>query len=541
MLAEASPVGCENYNATVFRCWNQNPTYEPVTYFTKDASQMANNNVSRFGWLTYEMGAFYFNAANQLKRFPFIMNKSNATYSSDNTTYWEVRWDGYLKRGSRQFYFNYTATQSIYDEYVNLSLRATTVGLSDFPYNISFYRIMKNIDIWEDNNSEELELNNGTHLTHRLNTSTRTRWYNISPWLTIYSRNPFTGAVRWRMGENSTWQAIHEPTGSLNGIVGFYKTKAPPFPDNRDYTIKNYWIDVNPCVISCEPATSFSVQHLSDHVGISSFEQNYVVEELCRAVVSSFGGGTCTANPFCFMRLVANTDDIGRPLQKLFETIKVADFNQSWNTNDGFGWKNISGVLSGSSTVLYPNTTSMKFSGATKRCYVSTNTSKGMKRSQVNAYSPILRKEVNQTLGINVTLYNPPDETEYNSQQWAIFNCNGSEIFNTTEYYWLNNVSLYINDTLNYTETSTATNRETWTINLSQNLTLENGVYNWYCCGCIYDNCSCNWEGNYSVQMNFIEEVIQIIKDTDDDIAVIATFAALIGGFVVYARRRKKK
>jgi hypothetical protein len=97
--------------------------------------------------------------------------------------------------------------------------------------------------------------------------------------------------------------------------------------------------------------------------------------------------------------------------------------------------------------------------------------------------------EVNETLERNIELSAPPDGSIINTT-WGVFECNISE-------HWVKNLTLFINDTANYTEYGT--NHSGYN-NISQNISgfSEEGVYEWDCRGCSYEFCDWSVNGNWS-------------------------------------------
>lgn len=513
MSLAANPIGCENYNSTMFKCWNQNPSHNSVTCFTKDGTQMANvqdtegvidpDNFSCadavFSWVEYEPGVFYIDDSNNLNRFPFVMNPATATYETDNLTYWKVDWKGKLKQGARTLYYYHSKNQSLHDEYVNLSFQARMTGMEFFPYNISMYWLMKNIDIWNDGIVDYYNLNNGSFLGYALNSTTRERYYNISPWLTL-TANPAEaayGAIQWRFGEG--YDAIIEPTGSVNNMVAFYKSATPPYPSTRIYTIEQQWIDIDPCIVTCSTGFSVSLSCTANFSYATPAVMNQT-ESLyfgCAASVSGKGLlGTCLLSE-CAAFSAYNTTG-GFPNTALFAPIPPQDLQAQVNCKTAGGgdcWKDIDGtygaglVYAWSPLVYGVKPGDSRHTGGIK--------AKGGNASGTrpgwNYVTTIKPLRVYENLTVNVTLTSPDNNTIINTS-WAVLNCSVPEGLSQNGifgYSWLERINLYINETYNTTQTSSQYFANTWMINASFNITgfSTQSNYTWTCEACVYNTC----------------------------------------------------
>lgn len=496
-------IGCENYNSTVFKCWNQNPTFEKITYFSKDGTQMANNDVSRFDWVHYEMGIFYINDLGILIRYPMVMNPNTAVYKTDGNTYWQVSWKGKVREGQKYLYYRYNVSQSLYDEYVNISFEATTQGLTYFPYDLGFYRLMKDIDIWNDGLVDGMNVNNGTLYALPLNYSSRIIWQNISPWITIHSSHTSDGAVRWVMnGED--WNAIYEPTGGLNGVVGFYKTKSPPYPNDKVYTINMRWIDVDPCIVNC-PAFTYATVFLNA-TGGEVFNQNDKYELKCSLYDNSLMGGCSLSD--CAISIRENSTS-ARPLITDYDVVPELNYRKGYNRASGLMWKQVyhTDPATNVEGVVVTRQPGHYFSG----CLLTDleNTSKTF--NEAVAYATRKPFEIKQTLERNITLVSPVNYFNATEGDTISFEC-------TRGGYWTDWLALYINNTVYYNQTSVGF------VNISHDVTMNyTGIYDWDCRGYTYGNStnSWSWNGNYTLYIN-LAQIIQELKNNKQRISSVS-------------------
>lgn len=242
----AGPVGCEWYNASVGHCWNQGDI-EPDTYIMRDCSQMANRNVSRFGWMSYEMGLAWWRN-DSVTKFPLDCSSVTPVYSSDDLTYWQIEWHKQITMGGKVANLTYSLSQTVNASYVNASLTFHSVsGFEAFTKNITLYRLMKNVDVDLDGDFEILELENDNQRFHlRMNHSRYAHGNNLTwPSLKIYDED--TGHhVQWVWrGRNYQAKFLPSVTGE-NGKVYFYKEFQPPpggLGNNFTKKVSHWWID----------------------------------------------------------------------------------------------------------------------------------------------------------------------------------------------------------------------------------------------------------------------------------------------------------
>ena len=241
-----SPVGCEWYNASVGHCWNQGDI-EPDVYISLDGLQMANRNVSRFGWVTYEMG-FAWWQNDSITKFPIDCSTVTPSYSSDDLTYWEVEWHKQITQGAKVANLTYILSQTVNASYVNATLIFHSVaGFETFTKNISLYRLMKNVDVDLDVDYEILEIESEGQRFHlRMNHSRYEHGNNLT-WPSIKIYDEETGnLVQW-IWRGANYQAKYFPSASgENGKVYFYKEFNPPpggLGNNFTKKVSHWWID----------------------------------------------------------------------------------------------------------------------------------------------------------------------------------------------------------------------------------------------------------------------------------------------------------
>jgi len=244
--AGASPVGCEQFNATVYKCWNEG-SIENTTFISSDASQMANRDPSRFEWATYEMGVFW--RVPTFTKIPIDFSSASINVSSDNLSYWRITWNQTMQQGGKIVDLSYTLKQKQYDDYVNATITFHTVaGFQAFSKNISVYRMMKKINISLDNFQDIVNFENDGMLVNFPTSDTGTKWYgNVSGDEIRIGQMETTDGISWH------WDPKHYQAVWKNQKLGFFREFSPSpsgFGNNKTKSITHYWIDVPTCIIT---------------------------------------------------------------------------------------------------------------------------------------------------------------------------------------------------------------------------------------------------------------------------------------------------
>jgi len=205
-------------------------------------------------------------------------------------------------------------------------------------------------------------------------------------------------------------------------------------------------------------------------------------------------GGSCTLDS-CAARVVENRT-ASTPAQTYFNTTPRSDYYQPWNAYDVDAYWDLPSTITGTAVNHSITLWTVMPQESRIRAYISDMSNISARHGDVTAYTTIKRRNCYQSYNMNISLYSPANASTQAAGS-IIFNCNSSQYYNTTEYYFMRNLSLVINDSVNYSLQSSEKNRSTWSMNLSRTLTMDEGTYHWYCLGCNpYDNCTSSWSGN---------------------------------------------
>jgi hypothetical protein len=258
-VISTSPIGCEWYNISVLRCWN-NGTIENTTYYslTDVGVQMANRDVSRFDWTTYRMGIHY--RADNGSHVLIDFNEEgllNGTYTkrlrTDNLTYYQINVSAYINRGNLSAYMEYTIGQLLNDDYVNFTFRVSTIsGFTAFNKTLSFWRAMKNINVDLDDDVDIINgvINNGTIIGRFLNFTTPVWANNTGRFIQVGDKDSSHG-IKWFWNDaKERIMYVTPQEGNPNNEVYWLRNTSTKIFDGRSYQLSEFWIDIDPCVIS---------------------------------------------------------------------------------------------------------------------------------------------------------------------------------------------------------------------------------------------------------------------------------------------------
>jgi hypothetical protein len=225
---------------------------------TDDGIQMANRNVSRFDWTTYRMGIHY--RADNGSHVLIDFNEEgllNGTYTkklrTDNLTYYQINVSAYINRGNLSAYMEYTIGQLLNDDYVNFTFRVSTIsGFTAFNKTLSFWRAMKNINVDLDDDVDIINgvINNGTIIGRFLNFTTPLWANNTGRFIQVGDKDSSHG-IKWFWNDaKERIMYVTPQEGNPNNEVYWLRNTSTKIFDGRSYQLSEFWIDIDPCVIS---------------------------------------------------------------------------------------------------------------------------------------------------------------------------------------------------------------------------------------------------------------------------------------------------
>lgn len=254
--AYASNIGCEYYNSTILKCWN-NGTIENTTYYDLIGYQFA-NAINRFSWANYDFGIEYLGREYSINRTDLDFN-----WNTDNSTYYLLNWSKLIGVGSRQVYLEYSYKQLLNDDLVNMTLKAVTVSGFTIRNEIGLYTKMKDINL---GGNPLLLLNNNTQYSLRLPPENYTDLTNS---VSIYD---YPNNIIWyfdKVPQRVETLNVTQPYNTVK-IVNYYNfTK-----NNEIYQYSRFWIDAN---ISVNQITATSLSLIGSGVSVYNFSFVYTV------------------------------------------------------------------------------------------------------------------------------------------------------------------------------------------------------------------------------------------------------------------------
>jgi len=457
-------VGCEYYNSTVIRCENEGDI-EPVTFIEASRGiQMANNLTERFDWLIYDLGLWYEGAGGN----PIIISFYDLPFDflgieSDNLTYWSLSWRANFTAGQKKANFTYTLSQRADDNMVNwtATLKTGSVGWTAFNRSVHFWRSMKDINIDLDGDVDNITFMNGSEqIDQGLNNS---NFYNATgAGITVYDTDTNHKVFWWREDYNHTRQI----TIKNNSNVWISRETYSAIKPNKTYFMIEWWIDVEDCTITCGAGASFAVYaQLGGGADTTLYvtENDFDAMECKYSVFEFFPPNTCTFAD-CYLMIEYNESTTNWAILSNITSTPVECFDVYCR----YSMDNLA-----KNTWYEYNLTGLKVGENDLRCSISGNDG-----TSATGWT------VTKTF---VELWHPEDNHDMSLTNYSYFKANWTVTAP-------DNMSLYLNDTLNDTQVGSATN-------YTNNVSFESsgyGCWEWDIYSCIDHFCYWSDNGNWT-------------------------------------------
>lgn len=483
---------------TYYKAWNNGPVAN-VTYFDKDSGMaQLSNELNRFGDVTY----FYGVARNMSGTWRYYSTDDlpvNMSIYSDNLSYyWAVGYKSFGLSGS--WFLQNNNSQKLYDELVSIEFQL--VAPRNFLGEYYFIRQLRNMDVEQDGIGETIILTDRQGLQQWAWNKTETKTFNDIVKVEIHGL-----VYHYDMVFQKPQLVVYNKSSStkVNGDLSFFEYIGN-VQANRTYVFQHNWMDAFPCVINCFPGCSVNIQQNASHIRITQGQK--VSETRVRYQVFCIGeSGVCTLTD-CYMGIVSNHSVLAMQ-QYQWVVEKNPDYPLACFDN---------------TCKLEPSTTYKRFN--------STGSQKGIYRgwgaciagSEIGNASGCTVKAVdfwvNVTVqGINVTLIHPPNRTNTS---------NSSVFFSMQANRSIDNCSLYLNNTFNYTMAA----------NFSGNILFGcPWLGNWTGLCCFSNNCAWDWQGNFSLYTYCLPSApahrVEVPQKRRDSMKLDDGLVYLIGGGIV--------
>lgn len=462
-ISYSEPIGILNISDEYLMAWNQGFTNETFFNRTTGLLQIA-NVLNRTKDVTYLMGyarktgsTYIFSAINE----PLI----NESFGTDFMTYYYASTSKnvsgvFLKRNYSQETFD----NSVKITYTIISSRAI-LG------NHYFASRLSNLDIGSDGIYEttEIVLKNGSSVWLWDNNGTLV--YDDVVQLKIYGG---VYSFFFSFPDNVTVQ-YNRSGNTTNGDFTILKNIGT-LTAGVPYTVSYYWIDAGECILSCP---RFCNPSMEGNITDVKYAQNSGNKFYCKWTSIGFGcgGGGCSLSTYCEISMVVGN---------------YSKFTQIKNTSTDF-------------TVRSINSTAANVSPVASTSYLWDFRASKIGNKEWNCHLGYLYLNYTITTSgwvsnwtttgrdIKITLNNPENKT---------ITSNNSVYFNCTSNTTIDNITMWVNTTLNYTSNNT---------NLSTNIYFTNSFYsNWTCKGCYSHNCDNTSAGINWLRVNITPSIIVI-------------------------------
>lgn len=453
------PIGIINISDEYLMAWNQGRIAN-TTFFNRTTGllQIA-NSLDRTKDVTYLMG--YSRKTGSTYTFLAINDPLvNEVFSTDYLTYYYAS----TSKNISGVYLKRNYSQMTNDDYVKITY--TLISRQAILGNHYFASRLSNLDIGSDGIYETIELQLANGSTMYLWDDNGTITYDNVLQLKIYGSQysfillfPSNVTIQYNRSGNTT-----------NGDITILKNIGT-LAANTEYNVSYFWIDAE-CTHACPRSCAVT---LSGNNTAVSYPQSSGGKYYCKWVSFGFGCGTggCNLTPDCAIGM----------------TVRNTNGNLEYITN-----------TSTDRTVRSVNLTAKNVSPVSGVTYVWDFMASKIGNEEWLCHVGLLPLNISVSIwvsnwtttgsGIKIKLNNPENRT-VTADQSVYFNCSS----NTT----IDNITMWVNTTLNYTQNNA---------NLSTNIYFANNFYsNWTCKGCYSHNCDNTSAGINWLRVNITLDV----------------------------------
>lgn len=262
----ASPVGCELYNSSVIKCWNQG-SIENETYISRDLVQSA-NGPDRFGWAEYSYRLATVRDGGQV--FRDLDCGSRPFYDSDNVSYWRLWCNDSLSAGPYSLVYNVSFSQGVFDDYVHRDSSFKTVaGFDSFTGEVYLYTLHDLIDIDLDSDVDAVNFRDGG-LDYGFFLNESGRWGNVTGGRLLLGDMDSDSGIMWKWDRDIIHGVVvQDSPGQVNNRVYLYKmwNITSPIGNGVERTVRHDWIDADVCTYSKPPGCEIQSRNFDTTTG----------------------------------------------------------------------------------------------------------------------------------------------------------------------------------------------------------------------------------------------------------------------------------
>lgn len=526
---EETITGCENQDGT-WHCWN-NGSIAKDTYFkiTDDGLQLA-NFPHAFNWTTYTAGFNYSNDTGEQQSIGLFDFSYSERVRSNNLTWWIAEYMANFSYGNKAGNLTVQIGQYLNDDLVTYRIILNTddsIAWDNWNKSVSFWRKMSRIDINDDGKNDYVksEVNNRTYRIYLNRTNNLTDYQLTGNTIGIYD-NMTNRQIEWGWNGNNEYHASLIAHPGSNADVLFWREPVE-IHRNSSYRLDHYWID-----------DSYSLGYTGARSGYIHYEPTsptpYVAYTDVNPKIGKKVAGIFSLEDRGYYSF--NVTGVKQPDWSIYKvtfghyvlTVASSAGLSNWITRfyNNFTYGTLVGGTADWNAGMLVDTEDWPGSpgspqdieidlgqGAINRI----NAGLAFDDVKISDYSTYTGnpeyyhvvwkgKLFIYYYGLSVALSNPAKYTILNdSKNWDVYMCNWTGAAP-------DNISLYINGTLNYTNTGTS--------NLSRNVSFNKGEWfdwtNWDCkiCG----NHTCYWSTNGNYTFAFHNQTILTIRPKNNSI-----------------------